>query len=124
MSSILIRPHHALCIRFFEGKGYSEDFVRHMSAVIEELKRNNPAVSLSGGCDTLCEKCPHNIGGVCDTDDKVRAIDERALAMMELSVSDTLRWNDLYARSYDRIVGPSGLTEVCRDCEWRYICEK
>ena len=34
-----IRPHHGLCIAFFEGKGYSPEFVRHMEQTIANLKQ-------------------------------------------------------------------------------------
>lgn len=124
MSRIFLRPHHALCIQFFEGKGYSDAFISHMSAVISALQSDDPAVMLHDGCDVLCEKCPHNAGDVCETDDKVRAIDERALALLELSIGDTLRWNELSVRAYDRIIGCSKLSEVCRDCQWLTICKK
>ena len=26
-----IRPHHGMCLYFFEGKGYSEGFTKHMA---------------------------------------------------------------------------------------------
>ena len=32
MSKYLIRPHHMLCMQFFEGKGYSDGFVASMGA--------------------------------------------------------------------------------------------
>ena len=28
-----IRPHHGMCLYFFEGKGYSEGFTKHMAEV-------------------------------------------------------------------------------------------
>ena len=30
-----IRPHHGMCLYFFEGKGYSEGFIKHM---VESLR--------------------------------------------------------------------------------------
>ena len=30
-----IRPHHGMCLYFFEGKGYSEGFTKHMAEVKE-----------------------------------------------------------------------------------------
>lgn len=32
-----IRPHHGMCLYFFEGKGYSEGFTKHMAEVKEWL---------------------------------------------------------------------------------------
>ena len=120
--SLSLRPHHALCIRFFEGKGYSEAFILHMTSVIEALQRDDPTVTLCGGCDILCAECPHNKGGVCDHDEKVRGIDERTLELTELSVGDALPWHELYTRAYDSIIKAGRLKEVCRDCQWLNIC--
>lgn len=39
MSKYLIRPHHMLCMQFFEGKGYSDGFVASMAAIKENLKK-------------------------------------------------------------------------------------
>ena len=121
---ILLRPHHALCIRFFEGKGYSEAFIRHMTDVIDMLQRDDPAITLVDGCDILCEQCPHNTGGVCDHDEKVRGIDQRALEKMALPVGSVLPWHECYTRAYDSIIKAGRLKEVCRDCQWLSICEK
>ena len=48
MSKYLIRPHHMLCMQFFEGKGYSDGFVASMAAIKEKLEKhpnaNNPYI--------------------------------------------------------------------------------
>lgn len=119
---LLLRPHHALCIRFFEGKGYSREFIRHMADVIETIGRDDPAITLVDGCDILCSECPHNTGGVCDHDKKVQGIDQRALELTGLSIGDVLPRHDLLLRAYDSIIKAGRLKEVCRDCQWLSIC--
>ena len=42
MSSFKIRPHHGLCTAFFEGKGYSGDFVRNMANVLFIRPKKRP----------------------------------------------------------------------------------
>lgn len=125
MSEILpLRPHHALCIRFFEGKGYSEAFVRHMTAVIGELQSEDPEVTLTGGCDRICEACPKNTGGACETEEKVKAIDDRALSFLGCRVGGSVRWSELYETANETIVRRGRLREVCGGCQWLTICEK
>ena len=46
MSSCELRPHHALCVGFFRGKGYSEGFVENMSAFIGTLRASDPLLTL------------------------------------------------------------------------------
>ena len=121
MSDIRLRPHHALCAQFFEGKGYSEAFVAHMYAILSELD-SGAAVTLTDGCDAICAGCPNNKDGVCETDEKVRAIDRRTIEAMGLHVSDRLPWHALSALAKYRIVAEGTLPEVCRGCEWLGLC--
>ncbi|HEZ7990826.1 MAG TPA: hypothetical protein RWO66_07705 [Ruminococcus sp.] len=54
-SEIFLRPHHGLCIGFFEGKGYSDEFTANMSAVIEKLQNTDPHVTLTCGFDAFVQ---------------------------------------------------------------------
>ena len=121
MNSMKLRPHHALCAQFFEGKGYSETFVAHMYGVLSELDRG-ASVTLVDGCDAICAGCPNDRDGVCETEEKVKAIDRRAIEAMDLSFGDTLPWRDLSALVREKIVAAGKLKDVCRDCEWIGIC--
>ena len=121
MNSMKLRPHHALCAQFFVGKGYSDQFVAHMYAVLKELDRG-AAVTLVDGCDAICAGCPNACEGVCETDEKVRSIDRRAIEAMGLSFGNTLPWQDLSALAKEKIIAAGTLGDVCRDCEWIGIC--
>ncbi|MCD7883612.1 MAG: DUF1284 domain-containing protein [Lachnospiraceae bacterium] len=59
---IPLRPHHGMCLAYFEGKGYSEGFIAHMQNVLELLtgKRSetenlpeaeNPPREMRNSCD-------------------------------------------------------------------------
>ena len=122
MIGIGIRPHHALCARFFVGKGYSEQFTAHMYGILSALKENGAVVTLTEDCDAICSGCPNNRNGVCETDAKVRAIDRRAIEEMGLHFGDTLPWRTLSENAAQRIILPGKLKAVCRDCEWIGLC--
>ena len=76
-----IRPHHGMCLYFFEGKGYSEGFTKHMAEVKEWLLgKNGPAsLRLVGTTDEICSACPHNKGGSCESAEKVERYDAGVL---------------------------------------------
>ena len=122
MSHFQLRPHHALCAQFFRGKGYDERFVDHMRNLLAALDGGDATVTLTDGCDAICAACPHNDGGVCVTDEKVRGIDARAAEAMGLRIGDTLPWRALCHRARKEIILPGKLRDVCRDCEWIGIC--
>ncbi len=117
MSELKLRPHHALCLQFYEGKGYNEDFVRHMDEVCDALA-DDPRVFLTEGSDDVCAACPHRDRDRCDRDEKVSAIDRRALERLGLSVPVELSWRELSALANERIIRAGKLGDVCRDCEW------
>lgn len=123
MSMTELRPHHALCIRFFVGKGYSEDFVSHMADVIGVLG-GDPEIEITAGCDTICSACPENIGGICLSADKVSDIDTRAAGYMGVHAGERMSWSRLSALAGDEIIDKGRLKDVCRDCKWLYLCDK
>jgi len=122
MSTCELRPHHALCVGFFRGKGYSEAFVENMASVIGTLRAQNPLLTLRSAADPLCGSCPHNALGVCDSADKVAHYDAAALRLLGLDDGAALRWSELTARVRERILDPGRLGEVCGDCQWHDIC--
>ncbi len=118
-----LRPHHALCIHFFEGKGYSENFVRNMKAVIAVLE--NSPLTLSLSCDEICSACPHNVLGSCSSADKVRGFDKAVLSLTGLHEGDTITWKELSSTVGDEILSKGRLHDVCGECQWYSdICEK
>ena len=89
-----IRPHHGMCIAFFKGKGYSEEFTAHMKDIIKELE-NNPLVCLKVNTDEFCSKCPYNMQGICESADKVAGYDEEVLKSCGLSDGTVLPYIDV-----------------------------
>ena len=124
MSSCELRPHHALCVGFFQGKGYSEAFVENMASVIGALRASDPLLTLRSAADPLCGSCPHNRGGVCESADKVARYDAAVLQLLGLRDGAALRRSELSARVRERILAPGRLGEVCGDCQWYEICSQ
>ncbi len=124
MSGCELRPHHALCIGFFHGKGYSEGFAENMSAFIGTLRTSDPLLTLRSVPDPLCGSCPHNRSGICDSADKVARYDAAVLRLLALADGAALHWSELTARTHERILAPGRLDEICRDCQWHSICSE
>ena len=47
-----LRPHHGMCLAYFEGRGYSEKFTAHMQYVLEKLE-NAPTTAAAGNAGTM-----------------------------------------------------------------------
>lgn len=123
-SEIKLRPHHCLCIGFFEGKGYSDEFTANMTKVIRFLEKENPVVTLTCGFDEICSCCPNAVSGICGTDDKVQRYDSKLLEFIFASSGDRMLWSDFLSLVRRNIVDEKSVSDVCGDCKWQYICSK
>ena len=99
---IPLRAHHGLCLRFFQGKGYSGAFVENMArkkAILEE----NPLVRLTDQADEICRACPNNLCG--------------------LTPGDVLPYRELAERVLGSILIPGRREDICGDCQWTDLCQ-
>ncbi|MDO4565642.1 MAG: DUF1284 domain-containing protein [Clostridia bacterium] len=106
-----LRPHHALCIQRFIGKGYSEDFTSKMWEVVSALKANpEQTVLFVKGEDELCAHCPHNQNG-CVSMEKVTRMDEL------VGLSGEMKWSKAV-----EVANALPVTDICKNCEWYSLC--
>jgi len=116
---LCLRPHHGLCLQFYGGSGYSEEFCGVMSAV-EDTLAGNPTVRLTAGEDALCRACPSRFS-LCSG---AAEYDRRVLELCGLETGHVLRWQDWKALLQSRILSPGLLRQVCGDCRWASLCGK
>lgn len=118
---ICLRPHHGLCIRHFEGKGYSSEFTKHMGEVITSLNADS-LVTVVGQTDEICRKCPNNRSGVCTDSDKVSGFDKAVLELTGISVGNTLSYGEFRDKITECIIASGKFAAVCGACGWAGIC--
>lgn len=124
MRKYLIRPHHMLCLQFFEGKGYGDGFVDNMMKVKNLLEKENPVVDLVDGTDMICEKCPHRRGNACKNEDSVCEHDKRVYNQVIADVGQQAHWSEITKKIYDNIINAGTMKETCGACQWSDICFK
>ena len=124
MSSFELRPHHGLCIAFFEGKGYSPDFTQHMSEMISYLDCHNPEIRLVLHTDRICSACPHNLDAVDESAQKVLHYDRAVLSLCGLEENQILLWKEFQSLVRLKILGQRRISAVCRNCQWLFICSE
>ena len=117
-----LRPHHGMCLAYFEGKGYSDNFTAHMQAVLEELETGKK-VRITAGTDEICGECPNNCGnGKCRDNEKVKRFDLEVLKRCGLKEGDVLAFRDFAGMVQKQILGPEKRDEICGDCQWEAVC--
>ena len=124
MSRYKLRPHHGLCISFFEGKGYSDGFVRNMTEVVSDLGADDPLLTLGLTADVICAACPNNVEGRCSTEEKVCRYDNAVLELCGIMAGDKLHWSEFSYRVLEKVIDAGMLSEVCKDCCWYDICSR
>ncbi|MCL2854790.1 MAG: DUF1284 domain-containing protein [Defluviitaleaceae bacterium] len=113
-----LRPHHLLCIQGYEGKGYSEEFVKNMDDVVQLLSKDRDAmVDIVFSTDDICCKCPLMLGcDLCQTNDKVKAMDSKVIEYFGLKEKSYM-----YHKLIDGIkekMTAEMMDDICGDCSW------
>lgn len=117
-----IRPHHGMCLAFFEGKGYSGGFTAHMSQVRDQLLREDPEVCLCPETDVICSRCPNNGRGLCSAAEKVDRYDRAVLERCGLTPGQQIRWSRFSALVETHILSAGQREQICGDCQWNELC--
>lgn len=102
--TVRLRPHHLLCIRSFEGRGYSPEFVENMRGVVESLE-SGARVEVGRGRDDICKACRETCAVSAEE------MDEAVLEAVE-------------EPSVEGVMGLTGreIREICSGCRWFATC--
>lgn len=120
---IELRPHHFLCTLGFEGKGYSEDFVRGYAEIADRLRAPDGSGDLiplrvTSATDAVCAPCPNRRGTRCATEPKIRSLDQGHAAVLGLAPGQTLTWAEAKRRIAERMTDEA-FERVCAPCSWK-----
>lgn len=117
MQKVILRPHHINCIFFFEGKGYSEEFVSNMRNVINILTNNNVIIKFQTNCDDICAKCPKKINNLCIDYDHIDLLDKLTIKNYNLDLNKEYLFKDLIELFYKNFSSDK-FQKICNSCEW------
>lgn len=120
---IPLRPHHGMCLAYFEGKGYSGEFTQNMGKMLE-LLQENPPVRLTVHTDRICRKCPNNREGICSSEEKVDHYDNAVLEYCGLKEGKELDFRSFTELVQTRIIEKNLRKSICGGCQWDDICSR
>jgi hypothetical protein len=124
--NLMLCPHHALCLQFFIGKGYGDDFVAGMAEIQRALwEHEDRTVLLVAGTDQICARCPNNRAGVCEAAEKSDRYDQKCLHVFGLKTGQSLSWRNLIQIvKRTAVLSPRVRASICSDCGWDSVCRK
>ncbi len=115
MQKIFLRPHHINCIFFFEGKGYSSEFVDNMKNIISNLDKN--IIQFQTSCDCLCLKCPRKINNLCENEEHIQLLDKLTLENYNLDLNREYVFQTII-NSFYKNFDVDKFEKICGSCEW------
>ena len=90
---ICLRPHHGMCLAYFEGKGYSDGFTVNMQKMLEFFEKGAD-IELTVSGDEICKECPNLKEGSCVSAGLVEAYDRKVLEACGLSEKVQMRFQE------------------------------
>ncbi len=123
--AIRLRGHHLLCLLGYRGMGYSDEYVRNMSKVHQQLREHpQTLVQLVTGPDDLCAYFPCNQPNHCQ-EDTVHQRDRNIAQALGLDTDEAIPWQEIEERVAARLV-PSDIPQFCSTCPWLPygVCEE
>lgn len=115
----LLRGHHLICLNFFRGEGYTEEFIENLFAVI-----NKEELEIVTGADDVCRKCLYLKDGKCIssdyTDEKIRLQDREALRLLGFKLGMIVDWK-IMASKIPEIL-EEWKAQFCCACGYRKVC--
>jgi hypothetical protein len=126
---VQFRPHHFLCTLGFEGKGYSDAFVRGFQEIADRLRADDGSgdeveIQVAGATDSICEPCPNREGTLCASELKIRKLDRGHAAVLGLRTGQVLTWGDAKQLISEKM-SDDAFHAVCAPCAWKQlgVCE-
>ncbi|MCD7957742.1 MAG: DUF1284 domain-containing protein [Lachnospiraceae bacterium] len=108
---IPLRPHHGMCLAYFEGKGYSEGFAAHMQKVLELLTGKISEVENLPETENLPE-----VDNLPETDNPLDEMQTSCDVCKQSGPRDVVNEEDASnaEKKYIRLV--THTDEICRAC--------
>jgi hypothetical protein len=114
-----LRGHHLICLNFFRGEGYSEEFIENIYKTIKKEE-----IIVAKGADDVCSKCPHLKDDKCAsneyTNEMILVQDREALRLLDLTQGMIVDWKIIASRLPGIL--DEWKTRFCARCGYKNVC--
>lgn len=119
---IRLRPHHGMCLAYFEGKGYSDDFTVNMQNMLDLFEKGTDVELVAAG-DEICKACPNLNKGICVSAGLVERYDREVLKACGLDEKSQMTFREFVDSVQKNVIDTGKRVEICGNCQWNDICE-
>ncbi len=116
-----LRGHHLICLNFFRGEGYSQEFVENIKKILE-----SSSLQVVFGADDVCLKCPYLENDVCiyseGSGEHVAELDQMAYGLLNVYPGDQTTWESVKKELPKIMKSWKGF--ACSECDWISVCKE
>lgn len=120
---LVLRGHHLLCLKGFQGYGYDENFVRNMKLINSKRKQPQTTISLCQSADDICSACPNLKNGICEDEaqnERIISMDREVLKKLDGRTEyDSI---ELFNKIDEIFSTEESVCEICFNCKWSEKC--
>ena len=120
---LLLRGHHLLCLKGFQGYGYDENFTKNMSDINLRRKLSDTTISLTDSPDDICSACPNLNNNLCENkiqNQKIVKMDKEVLK--KLDASKEYNSAELFEMIDTIFNTEESVSKICFKCMWSDKC--
>lgn len=120
---LVLRGHHLLCLKGFQGYGYDDDFVENMIDINSKRKLDTTTVCVVNSPDDICRSCPNLKNGICENESKNEMIVNMDNEVLK-KIDSTKEYNsiELFIQIDEIFNSVNSVSEICFNCMWADKC--
>lgn len=119
------RGHHLICLHFFQGEGYSEEYVENLRNVLKRADKKEE-IEVVEGPDDICRACPSLKEDRCNhkngADLEISNLDNIATKFLNVAKGEKVTWSSIKDRI--KLAPKEWLTAFCEGCDWENVCNR
>ena len=123
---IRLRGHHLVCLHFYHGEGYPEEYIDNLRNIMEKVK-SGEKIRVVCGPDDVCGMCPYLSEGRCGykkegMDEEIEELDMKALDLLKVSPGEKVNWSEIKEKVAS--ASKDWFLSFCEGCDWERYCSR
>ena len=120
---LILRGHHLLCLKGFQGYGYSEEFTKNMTEINSLRKQKDTTILLVNEKDDICKACPNLKNDLCENsahNKEIVKMDDNVISkIMEDKEHNSI---ELFEKVDELFQTKKSVENICFNCNWHEKC--
>ena len=120
---LILRGHHLLCLKGFQGYGYDEAFVENMAEINSKRKLKKTTITLTDSADDICKACPNLKNNLCKDmlhNENIVQMDREVLKKLDIEKEQNSL--ELFEKIDNIFNSQESVSKICFNCLWHDKC--